>query len=416
MVRILSSIMLMLCLAACGGGGGGSGIDPAPTPTGIPANPSGPNVQAVVVDNGPASIAKSSPTVNTLYTTVTVCAPGTTSCQSIDHVQVDTGSYGLRIISSALTSVSLPALTDSNHNLLAECLPFVDGSSWGSLRQADIKIGGETASGLTIELVGDPQAPGVPAGCTGTPENTVATFGANGILGIGPFIQDCGTGCATTASGSMYYVCTGSASSTCTPTTLATSQQVSNPVAAFATDNNGIAIVLPSVASSGAPSVSGYLVFGIGTQGNNGLGSAAIYDIDASQGTFTTSFAGTSLADSYIDSGSNAYFFPDTTLPTCPDNASFFCPSTTQNLNATIQGNNGVNATVPFTIANADSLFSGSAAIASVNDLGGPVTSSTGFGSTNVFDWGLTFYYGRTVYTAIEGHTTAAGSGPYFAF
>jgi hypothetical protein len=32
------------------------------------------------------------------------------------------------------------------------------------------------------------------------------------------------------------------------------------------------------------------------------------------------------------------------------------------------------------------------------------------------FDWGLPFFYGRTVYTAIESQATPAGVGPYFAF
>ena len=32
------------------------------------------------------------------------------------------------------------------------------------------------------------------------------------------------------------------------------------------------------------------------------------------------------------------------------------------------------------------------------------------------FDWGLPFYFGRSVYTAIENQNTSAGMGPYFAF
>jgi hypothetical protein len=41
-----------------------------------------------------------------------------------------------------------------------------------------------------------------------------------------------------------------------------------------------------------------------------------------------------------------------------------------------------------------------------------------GFPSQSVpgFDWGLPFFFGRTVYTAIEGQSTPAGVGPYFAF
>jgi hypothetical protein len=32
------------------------------------------------------------------------------------------------------------------------------------------------------------------------------------------------------------------------------------------------------------------------------------------------------------------------------------------------------------------------------------------------FDWGLPFFYGRRVATAIQGYSTSAGTGPYIAF
>jgi hypothetical protein len=32
------------------------------------------------------------------------------------------------------------------------------------------------------------------------------------------------------------------------------------------------------------------------------------------------------------------------------------------------------------------------------------------------FLWGLPFFYGRTVYTAVEAQNTPSGQGPYVAF
>jgi hypothetical protein len=44
------------------------------------------------------------------------------------------------------------------------------------------------------------------------------------------------------------------------------------------------------------------------------------------------------------------------------------------------------------------------------DNLGG--TSAVG----GAFDWGLPFYFGRNVFTAIEGQSTSAGAGPFVAF
>src|SRR3954471_11705643 len=77
------------------------------------------NVQPIVVNAGPANNY-----ANGLFTSVTVCVPGTSSCQTIDGVLVDTGSSGLRLLSSVLT-LSLPQQT-SNGNPVVECNQFVD--------------------------------------------------------------------------------------------------------------------------------------------------------------------------------------------------------------------------------------------------------------------------------------------------
>src|SRR5712692_7557798 len=85
-------------VASCGGGD--SGLVVGIGGNGNPSGGAGMNTLAVTVDPGPAAAAG---TVNTLYTTVTICAPGsTTECQTIDHVQVDTGSTGFRVLASVL--------------------------------------------------------------------------------------------------------------------------------------------------------------------------------------------------------------------------------------------------------------------------------------------------------------------------
>jgi hypothetical protein len=413
--NLIAALIGVLCVAGCGGGG--SSLNPSGGGT-----PTGSNVQVVTVDSGPSVVANStSPAVNTLYTSVLVCTPGTSTCQTIDHIQVDTGSSGLRILASALT-LSLPLQTTSSGAAIAECVQFVDGSSWGPLRLADIKIAGETASNQAVHIIGDP-AYTIPTACTGTgkTENTVTAFGANGILGVGPFLQDCGSNCTVQGAG-IYYTCTASA--TCTDSAMPLTQQITNPVAAFATDNNGIIIQLNAVSGT-ASSVSGTLTFGINTQSNNALGGATLIKVGGN-GSVSTTYKGTPLGQSFIDAGSNAYYFPDSSIPNCPTNTAapgFFCPAATLNLSATIAASDqSASAPINFSVANANSLFSTTATVAAAATLGGSSLGvSTANGSTftgaNTFDWGLPFYFGRKVFTAIESKNTGSGGlGPYFAF
>jgi hypothetical protein len=416
--NLFAALIGMSCVAGCGGGsiadGGGGGGN----------TPTGGNVQAITVDSGPPIIANSnSPAVNTAYTTVTICSPGsTTNCQTIDHIQVDTGSSGLRILAQGVLTISLPAQTDANNTPIAECTQFVDGSSWGPIRQADVKIGGETALNQEVQIIGDSAYPTAPTSCSGagnTIENTVTAFGANGILGVGPFIQDCGSGCAVQGNG-VYFTCP-------TPATCADSAmpalQVANPVASFTADNNGVIIQLPSVGAAGSAAVSGSLIFGIGTQSNNGLGKATVIMLGGS-GELTTSYKLGTLQQSFIDSGSNAYYFPDTSITKCTVNMGFYCPASTQALSANMASPvNGTSLSVSFSVTSADGLFKSGSVIAAASNLAGDSTSVSGtndgnstFDGTDSFDWGLPFYFGRSVFTAIEGKNTSGGAGPYFAF
>jgi len=347
--------------------------------------------------------------INIPTVSVTVCVPGTSTCQTINNVQVDTGSYGLRIASGVL-SVALPeaAVPTGGSGTLAECTNFADGFSWGSVRTATVQIAGETATGIPVQVLGD-LTNSVPTGCAiGSEENTPAALGANGILGIGNAPYDCGATCAsstTFAQFSNYYACS---SSTCTTAQVPTAAQVANPVAHFATDNNGVIVEMSPVSNNGATSATGTLVFGIGTQSNNALAAAKTFTTDAFGDLNNSTFNGSTLS-AFFDSGSNAYFFIDSTLTLCGSNFSgFYCPSTGQTRTVTVVGLNGASAAANVGILSAATLFSNGNDYA-FNDLAGQI------GSSGSFDIGLPFFYGRYMYFGID-QTASGGQAPYVGY
>lgn len=414
----------LLVLAGCGGGSG-SGVITSNNGSG---SGQAANIATMTVDSGPTGND-----ADTAFVTVTVCAPGSTSnCQQIDHVEVDTGSYGLRIISSVLSPSLASALqleVGSGGNPIVECTQFVDGYSWGPVEIADVQIAGESASNVPVQVIGDSAFVNeVPANCssTGKAEDTVAQFGANGILGVGPFPDDCGNGCAVNAANNWYYTCPPNSTSTtaCTGAMVSENAQVANPVVFFQTDNNGVIVELPSVPDpGGASTASGSLIFGIGTEGNNGLGGATVLTGNSNTGDITTTYNAQSLPYSYFDTGSNAYYFNDSTIPPCSSSGSgssnsWLCPPSELTLAASNMGQNGAVSPVSFHIYNANTLFSTYPGNTAFDDLGASAGDQTAIcGSSNCsFDFGLPFFFGRDVYVAIFGQNTPAGMGPYFAY
>jgi hypothetical protein len=403
MVWVTAIGLAAALFASCGGGD-----DSIAGAGGNKITTTGSNVVSAVVDAGPAN------SVNTLFVSVTICAPGsTTNCQTVDGIQVDTGSSGLRLLASALT-VSLPTTSDGNGNTYVECTQYVDGYAWGPLATADVTIGGESASNVPVQVIGSTNFATVPDACssTGAAEDTVATFGANGILGVSVFAQDCGAACvgSTGEPNPLYYTCVTADTTQCTPTALPLASQVPNPVTLFATDNNGVIIELPAVSATGASSVTGSLVFGVDTESNNSSSGATVLTLDADTGNLTTKFDGQTDTASFFDSGSNGLYFNDSSLTTCTDNVQFYCPASTTSLSAMIVGQNNVSVPVDFSVANTDDLGAGDASLVAFSNLAGTYSTS------NTFDWGLPFFYGRNVYTVFENASTAAGAGPYVAF
>ena len=417
---VLAAILVAGLVAASGGGGSGGFIAGSSS-----SSSGGSSSSSGSSSSGGGSVSNTLPIqvnfgpqgnyVNGVFTTITLCVPGTSTCQTINNVLVDTGSYGLRILGSVL-NLPLPPKTNSG-GTIGECTVFADGYTWGPVANADLKVAGETASNLAVNIFGTagnfPNFPSPPSSCSsghGTEEDTLDAFGAYAILGVGPFPQDCGEACAqTTNNPGDYYACGSNQPTSCSVTTQSLADQVTNPVVLFAQDNNGVVVELPSISSGGQATANGSLIFGIGTQSNNQLGSAQILTVN-DNAEFRTNFNGSNGIDAFIDSGSNALYFTDNNIPFCasPNNA-FYCPSSTENLSAQMVGENNVTVTVPFAVANTDNLSNNNAAI---DDLAG----STGTNLSGFFDWGVPFFYGRNVFFAIYGQTTPSGEGPYYAF
>ncbi|MDO8773219.1 MAG: DUF3443 domain-containing protein [Burkholderiaceae bacterium] len=409
--RVAALVLLVTLVTACGGGGGG-GSAPASS---LPAVS---NVLSVTVDAGPAGTGYN---VNRLYTTVTLCQPGSsTQCQTIDHVLVDTGSTGLRLLSSVMApGLNLSRLTGPGGLPLLNCAQFIDNSfAWGPVATADIVLGGKTATSVPIQVIADPAFNSQAATCLvgGTAINTAAILGANGIIGLGLFKEDCGTWCTTHTVNGYYYTCTNPGCTSISAAIASTAQQVKNPVPLFAADNNGMLIDLPAVSSAGASSLNGSLIFGIGTQSNNQSTAAGILTTNSS-GYISTSLTLPSnqilnLPRSFIDTGSNGLYFDSGTITSCPTpglGAGFYCPSSLTTLSATLSGTNGSSSPVSFSIDNALALFA-SYPNAVLPTLSGPI------GDARTFDWGLPFFYGRRVFIGIEGQASTLGTGPFYAF
>ena len=97
------------------------------------------NLAPLYVDGG--CMPQTNP--NIAFTNIKICAPGSkTNCQVIDHVQVDTGSVGLRLSSSAVNGSLLQAMTKiptSGGQILTGCAVFGDLSLlYGPIQTADV--------------------------------------------------------------------------------------------------------------------------------------------------------------------------------------------------------------------------------------------------------------------------------------
>jgi hypothetical protein len=329
-------------------------------------------------------------------------------------VVLDTGSPGLRVFGSQLEGLGItPNTTAGGTEKIGECAFFGSGSTWGAVSTVDVKIAGEPTITIPIQVIDDIGAfEKPPDTCTmgSTLLSSPSEAGFNGLLGVGQVPND------EPNLFTNYFACLGE---DCMPySNPATADIVLNPVSSFPVDNNGVVMYLPPIPDGGAATVNGTLYFGIGTESNNQPGAVQVYDQDSDPGddtflTINSSLGGVS-STSFFDSGSNGIFF-DSTIQSCPDSGAssgFYCPASSTPESATNTGFSGTpSGTVNFSIDNAQTLFnSGNVAF---DNVGGSLDGGTTFDG---FDWGLPFFFGRTVYLGIDGVSSPLGTGPYTAY
>lgn len=451
---------MTLLLVSCGGGGGDSStttlrcgntncqtLNPAVSTTFVQgAN----NLRVSVDDLGPHGFGSSIST-NVLFATVTVCAlggtPGTNQCASIDHVLVDTGSVGLRVLASKVQGLSLPSVPVGAGQNAWECFPFVIGGLWGANAVADVWLGQQRGTAVPMQLIDDRSAMNPTADCISVTDNSLltsaASLGANGILGIGSTTLDCGADCVSGSyhvnsssppgSSVLYYACPPGAtnSSTCSLTPIQANSQTFNPVAALSAPyNNGVILKMPAIPTTqtGAATAAGELIFGVGdpsaltsdfTQVMLGTNPAT-----DSYLSINTRFNGHTFASSYLDTGTNGMFFYDASITVCASSSSssyWYCPaSTMSNLQALLSdGDNITQNVVPVSFQIANFTVLSNTSNTAFADAAGAVgtTNSSGVAvpDTKTFAWGMPFFYGRQVYLSIWQQPGSL-SGPWYAW
>ena len=425
-----------LSLSGCGGGGSSpSAGEPAlgplstfcettPKGSGTSTNNTLPLYLGTAGDNSPTICGSA---INNPCTDVTICDPSGGNCQTVTNVLVDTGSSGLRVFRSVLNNTTtLDQVASPTGDPVGEFEAFGNGSygDWGPLVYAQVRLSGEPPVTLPIQLIdptyagqytsnGNPSSSNPACGQTFTPDTSPSNASFNGILGVGLFVHSCGTLCSNSSGYRVFFSCSGSS---CASTTLENCEQDQNPVPLLPQDNQGVLLSFPSSIPSPEGSATGSLILGIGSQTDNNPQGVTAYEADSS-GNFQTQFNGITYSSTnngfaFIDSGSDGYFFPDSTIHNSGSPDYYYEPtSSQQSQSATIASASGSHpTTVPFTIQTPPALGSG---------FSKGVIPDLGFDQPGGFDWGLPFFFlKQNVYVGINGKTISSlnATGPFWAF
>jgi hypothetical protein len=382
---------LSLLLSSCGGGGGGGGSGSASTPFTDDSNAYLDNVIPVNVTLGLSDEGVFFP--NQSFVSVVVCEVNTSNCVTIDKVLVDTGSFGLRLFDSAISSLRLNSSIYQGNGVY-QCAVFASGYTSGRVALVDLKLGALKATDLPIQII-DSQPKTVPRNCTQSGVKALTRpnqLGSNGVLGVGPLAYD-----GEPLKVYYYFLSGGQAVNI---SSLPNQWRLPQPVSKMNRHNNGLILTYPLADSMGALGLTGQMIFGLNTASNNST-SGATFFTTSNAGRIKVAFDGQSY-DGMIDSGANHNVFTKRSFPTCGA-SDFFCPPTPQSVNVSVSSYSGIPSKL-VSIQVADYTTYGGSAVQ---------PGLAGYAADNYeFILGLPFMYGRQTYIAIQGQTTGAVPQP----
>lgn len=380
--RLIIAILTTIALTSCNSGG----IDSNNNPSG------GLSVSITPNSFGTCSY------FNAPCVSLSICDSSSNNCSTVPNILVDTGSYGLRVFSSVLNSNTLSSLTpelDNNNNKVAECVSYGDGSqNWGAVYLANIDFSNNNISkNVPIQII-DSSFATLPSMCSNATQSP-SDFGLNGILGVGVYIAD----------GGSYFSCNNTS---CSPTTVSSSNQVSNPIAKMGA--NGITLVFPAVSNNGQKNVTGNLYFGVNTNNNNTFTNLNYYPAQLSSlgiPVFSSQYNNSNYL-SFLDSGTNTLGISNSNLINCSSLNGFICENNTILAFNNLSNNGYINTNI--LIGNAETLlYSGNSAF---NNIGSNLNISS-----NYMDFGMPFFYGKTIQLIFNGNSAGSSmNGPAWAW
>lgn len=270
--------------------------------------------------------------INTMYISLTVCTNNSgTNCQTVDHIILDTGSFGVKINKSALPEsfvLSLPRVTTNAGNEVYACNTFGSGYVFADEHYAVLNLAGTMTSNVILQVIENSPTAEIPDSCVAKgPFDDFANFGANGIIGVNPAITLSNSSLLLYKNiNGIYEQLTNNEESN-----LPILNQ--NPLPSLTTNNNGFVVSIPPVPQNTNTNVNGTLILGINTETNNKItsqtnlvvASESDLSVVCNSACFYSKINNPeSTIPAVFDSGTNGWVFMSNTLPQCDYG---YCPA-----------------------------------------------------------------------------------------